>query len=76
MKQVRERQIPYDIIYMWNLKYDTDELIYKIENRLTVIENKLLVTKGKGGGKDKLGVWDQQKQAVTYRMDKPKGLTV
>ena len=27
-------------------------------NRLTNIENKLLVTKGKGGRGDKLGVWD------------------
>ena len=27
----RERQIPYDITYMWNLKYDTNELIYKTE---------------------------------------------
>ena len=27
----KERQIPYDITYMWNLKYDTDELIYKTE---------------------------------------------
>ena len=27
----RERQTPYDITYMWNLKYDTNELIYKIE---------------------------------------------
>ena len=26
-----ERQIPYDIPYMWNLKYDTNELIYKTE---------------------------------------------
>ena len=26
-----ERQIPYDIIYMWNLKYGTNELICKIE---------------------------------------------
>ena len=26
-----ERQIPYDIAYMWNLKYDTNELIYKTE---------------------------------------------
>ena len=25
----RERQTPYDITYMWNLKYDTNELIYK-----------------------------------------------
>ena len=25
----RERQIPYDITYMWNLKYDTNELTCK-----------------------------------------------
>ena len=31
MKSERERQIPYDITYMWNLKYDTNELIYKTE---------------------------------------------
>ena len=29
-----ERQIPYDITYMQNLKYDTNELIYET-NRLT-----------------------------------------
>ena len=27
----RKRQISYVIIYMWNLKYDTNELIYKKE---------------------------------------------
>ena len=27
----RERQIPNDIIYIWNLKYDTNELIYETE---------------------------------------------
>ena len=25
------RQIPYDITYMWNLKYDTNEPIYETE---------------------------------------------
>ena len=30
-KSERERQIPYDITYMWNLKYDTNELLYKTE---------------------------------------------
>ena len=25
------RQIPYDVIYMWNLKLDPNELIYKTE---------------------------------------------
>ena len=31
VKSERERQISYDINYMWNLKYDTNELIYEAE---------------------------------------------
>ena len=31
VKSERERQIPYDITYMWNLKYDTNEHIYETE---------------------------------------------
>ena len=27
----REKQIPYDITYMWNLRYDTNELIHETE---------------------------------------------
>ena len=30
-KSERERQISYDITYMWNLKSDTNELTYKRE---------------------------------------------
>ena len=30
-KSERERQIPYDITYLWNLKYGTNEPIYKTE---------------------------------------------
>ena len=30
-KLKRERQILYDFTYMWNLKYDTNEHIYKTE---------------------------------------------
>ena len=30
-KSDRERQIPHDITYMWNLKYDTNEFTYKTE---------------------------------------------
>ena len=30
-KSDRERQISYDITYMWSLKYDKSELIYKTE---------------------------------------------
>ena len=35
--------IPYDITYMQNIKYDTNEPIYK---RLTDVENKLMATQG------------------------------
>ena len=31
LSEVRERQIPYDITYMWNLKNDTSEHIYETE---------------------------------------------
>ena len=41
---------------MWNLKYDTHELIYEGE-RLTDIENRLVVAKGGVGGREGLGVW-------------------
>ena len=42
---------------MWNLKSNTSESIYKTE-RLTDIENKLVVTKGERERGDKLGLWD------------------
>jgi len=41
------------ITYMWNLKYDTNEFIYKIESQTA---NKFMVTKGERG--EKLGVWN------------------
>ena len=37
--EVRKRQIPYDITFMWNLKYGTNEQIYKTETHL---ENRLV----------------------------------
>ena len=43
----RERQISYDIIYMWNLKYGTDEPIYRTETD-SDIENRLVIAKGEG----------------------------
>ena len=33
-KSEREQQIPYSITYMWNLKYDTNELNNKIETQI------------------------------------------
>ena len=33
-KSERERQTPYYIIYIWNLKHDTNEPIYETEANL------------------------------------------
>ena len=57
-KSDRERQIPYGIIYTWNLKNDTNGLVYKTETELTHSGNKLMVTRKEGWERDGLGVWD------------------
>ena len=31
VSEVRQRQISHDITYIWNLKYDTNELLYETE---------------------------------------------
>ena len=31
LSQVRKRKIPYEISYMWSLKYDTNEPTYETE---------------------------------------------
>ena len=32
-KSERKRQIPYDITYTWDLKYDRNELLYEAESQ-------------------------------------------
>ena len=50
---------PCDISYMWNLKYDTNELIYETETD-SDIENRPVVAKGEGQwGREGVGVWGQ-----------------
>ena len=48
-KSDREAQISYDITHMWNLKYDTNELIYKRETDPQNIENKHGYRRESGG---------------------------
>ena len=62
---------------MWNLKYDTNELIYETETDSGDIENRFVVAKGEGGWeREGLGIWDYQMQTIIYRMDKQHGPTV
>ena len=53
-KPVWGKQILFDITYLWDLKENTNESIYKTKRDL----EKRMVTEGDEGGKDKLGVWD------------------
>ena len=45
-KPERKRQIPYDITYLWNLKYGTDDAIYKTE----IDHSQGELTRGSHGG--------------------------
>ena len=45
--EVRERQLPYDITHMWNLKYDTNESIFETDTQSG--------TKGQTGGQGGIG---------------------
>ena len=49
-KSEKERQISYDITYMWNLKKGYEWTSLQNRNRVTDVENKLTVTKGEKGG--------------------------
>ena len=49
IKSGRERQISYDITYMWNLKKWYKWVNLPNRNWVTDVENKLIVTRGMGG---------------------------
>ena len=50
-----EGQIPCDITYMWNLKYDRNELVYETEadSQAWIID--LWLPKGREGDRDEFG---------------------
>ena len=50
---------PYDIIYMWNLKYGTSEPIYKTETDSQTQRTDLWLPRGWAG-----------RQTITFKMDK------
>ena len=54
---------------MWNLKYDTNETIWK-RNRLRDTANRLVVAKGDGQGEGWTRSLDLQMQTITFRMDR------
>ena len=77
-KSDRERQISYDDPYMGNLKKWYKWIYLQNRNRLTDLENKLMVTKEErcqqsDGGRDKLGVWDWHIYTTIFKIREGNG---
>lgn len=66
----RERHIPYDLTYTWNLKTKTK--INKQKPKLIDSENRLMVTRGREweGGWE-MGKGSQKIQSFGYKINKP-----
>ena len=59
LQQVRERQMLYDITYLWNIINDTSEVIFRTEIDSQTWKTILWLLKGKQGWeRGKLGVQD------------------
>ena len=58
------KKIPYGMIYMWNLKYDTNEHTQK-QKQTHRHKEQIHGCQGEDGlGKEGLRVWDQEKQTI------------
>ena len=60
LSEVRQRQVSYDVTYMWNLKQGYKWTSPQNRNRVTDVENKLIVTEGKGED------WDWYRHTTIY----------
>ena len=69
-KSERERQISCDIIYMWSLKYDISEPIYRTETDLQTWKTDLWLPRGRGGGEEMIGSFEVSR----YRLLQMEGL--
>ena len=47
LSEVSKRQTLYNITYMWNLKYNTNELIYKTETDSQILKTTYGYQRGK-----------------------------
>ena len=65
-KSERERKIPYGSTYMWNLKFGTNEPIYKKEMDSQTQRTDCGCQEQGGREWDELGIWGQQIQTITF----------
>ena len=77
-KSEREREISYDITYMWNLKYGTNEPIYLVcEKQIHRHREQACGFQGREVGEGRIGSLGLAvANYYMYIMDKQQGLTV
>ena len=63
----RQKQPPYNIIHVCNLKCGTKEYL---QSRNGLTDTDLWLQKEGGRKRDALSVWGSQMQPITFRMDK------
>ena len=68
-KSDREGQTSYDNTYVWNLKKCFRWTYLQNRNRVTDVENNLMVTGVGKKGKDKLGDWNWHIHSTIYKID-------
>ena len=61
---------------MWNQKKSKNELIYKTETDPQTQKTSSWLPEGKGRGRDKLGIWNQQIQSTIYKINRQEGSTI
>ena len=70
VRSVRERQMRYDITFMWNLKYGTNDLFMKQRQAHRHRTQTCGCQVGGGWGRNGVGGWGWQMEALAYRADK------
>ena len=70
LPRLSQEETDNNITYMWNLFFLMIQMkSLKNRNRLTDFENKLIVTKGDVGEKDKLGAWNEHTYTTIRKTD-------
>ena len=65
----KEKYHMISLIFLWNLKKDANELIYKTEIDLQILKTNLWLPKGKCWERAKAGAWDEHMHTTVYKID-------
>ena len=71
-----EREIPYDIPYVWNLKGNNPKNFFTKQKETCRLEEQTYACQGEGWGRNSQGVSDGQVYIAVCKLDNQRGPTV